>query len=176
MEDIELDKCIVYMNSTNMTFLTTNFDGTFELTDPIRNAVYIKLLKTEVVLNPTIAINGNAIQDTDPIYVYFKKYKRFSTTIIKNNLQEQIKCFEYIPLNIGSSPANAFTSYKVEYTSTGCGVDDINTYILNPYEPNLKKFDIQLYDKNNVIIPKSSIKSFNMLLCIYSARKKISMI
>ena len=48
-------------------------------------------------------------------------------------------------------------------------------FVLNPVEPNLKRFNIQLYDKHNVIINKSDITRFNMTLCVYYNRKKITM-
>ena len=176
-EKTDLNKHIVYLNSSNTIFNNNLlFDCYFDLTEPIRDAVFIKLLKTELVLNPTNNINGNVVNDTDPIFVVFKQYHRVSSSIIVNGSYQQIKCFEVIPLNFGHNPPNSFLTFKQEYTSTGCNINDINTHVLNPVEQNLKRFDIQLYDKNYNIIPKSSIKNFNMSLCIYSNKRKFGMI
>jgi len=175
-----LDKKLVYINSINVpadNFIGgTNFDFFYNLEDAVRGAVYIKLLKAEVSLNPGVNINGVAVADGDPIYVSLKKYNRMSVSI----LGKLLKCFEVITLNIyekygtGSLPGKE-VPFKTEYTGIGCNPLDTNTFILDPIEPNLKRIDVQLYDKNYNLIPKSLIKYFTLTLCIYSTRKKITM-
>jgi hypothetical protein len=39
-----LDKTIVYLNSDTVTFNTNNFDISFDLAEPIKNVVYIKII------------------------------------------------------------------------------------------------------------------------------------
>jgi hypothetical protein len=188
-EDI-LDKKLVYINSSNSMFLSSStYDFYYDIQESIRNVVYIKIMKCEVVLNPSGSINGVAIQDTDPVFVGVKGLNRMYTNIYigpdSSNLKQMdygknVKCFEQISLNISdkfgaNATPNKYISFKTEYTATGCTVNDINTIVLDPAEPILRRFDIQLYDKNYNIIQKSDIKVFNMILCIYSKRKKSTM-
>lgn len=182
MNDDIMEKVIIYINSVNGVFTNNNFDFYFDLTEPIRNAEFIKIMKSEIILNPKNKINNLDIEDTDPVYVVLKKYHRVCSSILKLNAKGddyetyQVKCFEIIPLNIGHNPSNEYIAYKTEYSSMSCGINDANTYVINPLEHNLRRFDVQLYDKNFNIIRKSEIKSFAMTLCIYSSRRKITMV
>ncbi len=175
--DVLLDKRIVYINSSNATFIgTTNFEFFYDLLEPIRDVVYVKIMKAEVIVNPAQQLNGRSIEDCDPIFIDLKNYNRLFVNVGEQN----IKCFEYIPLNITgrygyNSVPNKFLPFSTEYTTTGCTANDTNTFVVNPIDATLKRFDVQLYDKNYVVIPKNSIKSFTMVLCIYSQKKKMSM-
>lgn len=174
IDEDKLSKTVLYISSSNGTFINSNnFEFYYDLVEPIKNALYIKLMRTEVFLNPDSSINGNVIQDGDPIYVGVKNYNRMAINVAGNN----VKCFEYILLNIterfGPNPTpNKIVSFKTEYTSPGCHANDVNIVALNPVEPIIAKFEIQLYDKNFQIIPKASISKFAMTACIYHSRKK----
>ncbi len=171
-----LDKTIVYINSSNANYYNnTDFNINFSMAEPIKNAVYVMISKIELLLNPTLTINGLSIEDGDPIFVAVKNYERIHTNIGGNN----VKCFDQVTLNLsdkfgGNAIPNQNILFRSEYGSTVCDINDINTYVLNPVDPNLKRFDIQLYDKNYKIIPKSNIKKFIMVLCIYHSRKKLT--
>jgi hypothetical protein len=175
--DVTLDKRVVYINSSNATFVDqNNFDFFYNLLEPIRDVVYIKLMKAEVILNPSLPMNGKPVEDSDPIFINLKNYNRLFVNVASKN----ISCFEYISLNMiekygYSTVPNKFLSFKNEYTATGCTINDTNTFVVNPIDATLNRFDIQLYDKEYVIIPKNSIKAFIMVLCIYSQKKKMSM-
>lgn len=190
MSDEILDKKLVYVSSKNSTFFDNSvnsvFDFYYNMQESIRNVVYIKIMKCEVVLNPHPDFydyntgNEKKIQDTDPIFVNVKGYNRLYANI---DAGKNIKCFEQITLNMSEkfgkdahNPPNSDFSFKTEYTSTGCSINDINTIVLDPVEPNLTRFDVQLYDKNYNIIAKDKITVFNMILCIYSKRKKSTMV
>jgi hypothetical protein len=189
MNEEILDKKILYINSKNSTFLSsTQFDFYYDMQESIRNVVYIKIMKCEVVLNPHEDINGTAISDSDPVFVNVKGYNRLYANIYAGvnddakNVDDgkNVKCFEQITLNLSekfgsSNPPNKLISFKTEYTSTGCSINDTNVVVLDPIQPNLTRFDVQLYDKNYNIIPKDDINVFNMILCIYSRRKKTTM-
>lgn len=175
MDTNVLSKKLIYINSSNVDeskFLGNSYEFSYDILDAIRDVVYIKLMKTEVILNPSTA----NVQDGDPIYVSLKKYDR----LFVNKNGGNMKVFEVIPLNIsdkyglGAVP-NQNVMFKTEYTTTGCSINDTNTYVLDPIEPNLKRFDIQLLDKNFNNIPKSNIKCFTLTLCVYSSKKKLTM-
>ncbi len=170
------EKTFVYINSSNCYYLNNTEQRFYTvLSDPIKNASYIKIIKTDVIINPHKTINSNTVDDEDPIYISLKNYERINTTINGGNY----KFFEVINLNIsdkfGNNKPNADVSFKKEYTSMSCNINDANNFVLNPVDPNLNRFDIELYDKNGIIIPIDELSKFTMTLCVYSNRKKITM-
>lgn len=171
-----LDKTLIYINSDNATFTNqTGFEINFDLTEPIKNALYMMNVKSEIVLNPTQTINGKSIEDGDPIFIRVKDYYRLMTNIGGNN----IKCFDYININLtdkfgADAIPNKDIMFKSDNTSTKCCVNDINTYVINPVDPNFKRIDVHLYDKDYNLIPRSNIKKFSMVVCIYHSRKKLT--
>lgn len=174
LDEDKLNKTVIYISSANGTFPNNNnYEFYYNLVEPIKNVLYIKIMRTEVFLNPSTSINGNVIQDGDPIFVGLKNYNRMAVNVGGNN----VKCFEYILLNItekfgASATPDKIVSFKTEYTSPGCHANDVNIVALNPVEPVIAKFEVQLFDKNNNIIPKSCISKFAMTMCIYHSRKK----
>lgn len=174
IDEDKLNKTILYINSTNGSFISNNnFEFTYKIIEPIKNALYMKLMRSEVFLNPKIEINGNSIEDGDPIYVGVENYNRIAVNVAGNN----VKCFEYILLNLSekfgaNDIPNKVVSFKTEYTSPGCHEKDVNIVVLNPVEPTLAQFRITLYDKNNNVIPKTAISKFAMTVCIYHSRRK----
>lgn len=170
-----LDKTIIYINSDDVNLFDANtFTFSVDLLEPIRDVVYIKIMKSEIIVNPTSTINGNTITDTDPIFVTLNNYKRISTVISGNNT----KFFDQININLSEKfPSmvlpNTFIAFKNE-SSSSYNSGDPNLFILNPMESNLKKLNFALYDKKNVIVNKNDIKRFNTTLCVYHTRRKIS--
>lgn len=175
-----LDKTIVYLNSDTVIFNTDNFDISFELSEPIKNVVYIKIMKVDIKFKAA-PIDGKYISDGDPIYVNLKNFNnRFiaKTPPPDNNI---IKCFEIVTLNFQEKYNNSddlnnnkIYYFKTEYTATGCNTTDTNVIVLNPFEPIINRFDLQLYDKNNQIISRFSIIKCTITLCIYHSRKNLN--
>lgn len=177
MDNTLLDKTLIYINSSNSVYLN-NTEQKFYLSlqEPIKNATYIKIIKMDVILNPTNTINSSNIIDGDVVFVRVKDYDRITTSIGGNSFN----CFDIITLNVidkgNTTKANDFVSFKTEYTSMSSNMNDANNFIINPIDPNLNRFDIELYDKNGLIIQKGDIRRFSMTICVYSNRKKITMI
>jgi hypothetical protein len=186
MADDILDKRLIYINSSNAQFMNnTDYDFYFDIQEAIRNAVYIKIMKCEVVLNPSAgAYNAG---DGDPIFVNLNNYNRLYTNVLAdtndfNKGGKNVACFEQITLNLSdkfdtASPIpSKFVSFKTEYTATGCTINDTNTYVLDHIESKLNRFNIQLLDKSYNIITKNKINKFTLLLCVYSKNKKSSLV
>lgn len=170
-----LDKTLIYIDSTNSTFVGTNdFDINFDLSEPIKNVVRIMKVQTQIILNPSQTINGNNVQDGDPIFIQMKDYYRVVSNVAGNN----VKCFDYITLDLsdkfGTNIPNTNVMFKSDKISTNSCDGDINTYVINPVEPNMKRLDIRLFDKNYNIIPRQNIQRFSMTLCVFHNRKKIT--
>lgn len=172
-EDI-LNRTVIYMNTDNMSIYNSNtFDMYYELIEPVKDAVYIKVMRTEVFLNPSGTINDAPIHDGDVIFVDLKDYNR----VIANLNGLNMKCTDYILLNLSEkfgdkNVPNKEISFKSEYSSMSCNPNDTNMIVLNPVEPSFKRFNIQLYDKTGKIISRSSISKFTMIVCIYHKRRK----
>lgn len=172
-EDI-LNKTVIYMNTSNVNFYKNDaYDFYYDLLEPIKDAVYIKLMRSEVFLNPTKTINDKTIEDGDPVFIDLRDYNRISTNLGGNN----IKCTDMILLNISEKFGSNDTpdkqiAFKSDYTSMSCNPNDTNMIVLNPVEPNFKRFNIQLYDKSGQIISKTSISKFTMIVCVYHKRRK----
>ena len=186
MVDDILDKRLIYINSSNAQFINiTEYDIYFDIQEAIKNVVYIKIMKCEVVLNPSASVYN--AEDGDPIFVNVNNYNRVYTNILAdtndfNKGGKNIACFEQITLNLSEKFDTAiaipskFVSFKTEYTATGCTINDTNTYVLDNIESKLKRFNIQLLDKSYNIIAKNKIHKFTLLLCVYSKNKKSSMV
>ena len=67
-----LDKTIVYLNSDTVIFNTDNFDISFELPEPIKNVVYIKIMKVDILID--VALMSSTIKDGDPIFLNLRNY------------------------------------------------------------------------------------------------------
>lgn len=94
-----------------------------------------------------------------------------------------LNCFEMMNINVTDTYKYTHTQvvdtipsllYTKEYPQTSFNLNDMNMHILEPAEKNLKRFDIELRDKNNALIEKSDaggMKSFKMMLCVYSLKQ-----
>jgi hypothetical protein len=109
-----------------------------ESTESFKNVFAIRLLKSD--LNYIAAIRGNGL------YIYLNDYK----LLYRNTEQDNIRMFSKI--NSGIENHNCITSNIL---------DDPYTYIMNPIEGKLKKFDIKCYDENNTITTDTK---FNLVL------------
>jgi hypothetical protein len=183
-----LDKTIVYLNSDTVTFNTNNFDISFDLAEPIKNVVYIKIMKVDILID--VAPMSSTIKDGDPIFLNLRNYNnrilsktKVSKEVIDGELVhigggDTIKCFEMIVLNfiekIGYIPLSNTYYFKTEYTATGCNTTDTNVIVLNPIEAIIKRFDLQIYDKFNNIILKNCILKCSITLCIYHSKKNLN--
>lgn len=239
------DKQIIEIDMANAV-KTNMIDGTdyfcefyIDILEPIRNAVYIKIMRTSIALNTNFAnislddatllpftkiiFNGDDNQlvlDNDPIYVRMNNYGRLSS-IINETYQEMVvidyekkadnpneyqtdssgnkipikeertvtkptvcEFFDMIHLNLTNiynlfKQHNAAVSisptsiaFKNENQQTAFDPNDTSVYILNPMEPSLKRFNIELRDKKNQLLNTADVSSFKMTICVYSKQKK----
>lgn len=199
IEDIVLDKYIINIDSDLATYDNTLFyDFYVDIQEPIKNAMFIKILDNNALLdihsitNPNNAglINNTQIEDLDSIYIELNGYDRVQANISSTDI---IKCFDIITLDrsknlegyyqassSGTVIARTNNSSVKDYNSNGFDINDPNVFVLNPMEANLKRFNIRLLDKTNNVIdrggsPEKNLKRFTMKLCIYYSRKKFTM-
>lgn len=179
MTDETLDKTLVYINSSYSnvaeSFNSSDFKFSYNLIEPIKDAMYLLNVKVEILLNTSIPLNGEYIEDGDPIFFRLNDYHK----LVANVNGDNVRCFDYISMNLtdkfgADDPPNKNVLFINEITSAEYCANDINTYVINPVEPNFKRVDISLHDKNFKPVPKDFIKKFTILLCVYHNRRKLT--
>jgi len=178
MDNNEYEKKIIYVNSDHATFSPGNdYNMIFDIVDTIKDVVFIKVLKSEVIIDinglTNTKINNSAINDSDPIFISLNDFYRITTQIGGNS----VKYFDMININLtekfGGNVPTATVSFKNGTQAPNFCNDNSDVYrLLN--DTTMKKLNISLYDKNNKKIQKVDIKGFNMTLCVYCSRKKTS--
>jgi hypothetical protein len=178
---LSFDKSIIQIDTNSAIWNdSTNMSFYIDILEPIKNVLYITIIKSSItVLDATENLNGSPIIDLDPVYINLNNYNRLISTYTNNNNKNILNYFEIIPLNLTDKYPTIHLNYnKISFTnsyvSTGTLMDS-HLFKLNPIEPNLKRFNIDLYDKNNNILKQSEISRFTMTLCVYYNKKKYTM-
>lgn len=191
------DKDVIEIDMGN-SIKTDKFDETnyyckfyMDILQPIRNAVYIKIMRTAIVLkadqagNDTVLLTLPNVANDDAIYVRMNDYNRVSSVLIKSNEEPTVnKFFEMVHINLtniynlsAKYNASAFSEvpnvlFSNEYPQSAFDPNDTSVHVLKPVDPSLKRFTIELRDKNNALLKTSDVLSFKMTICVYSKEKK----
>lgn len=186
-EESILDKKIINLTNDGARFYSsTKNDFYIDILEPIKNVTHIKLLKTSIRPNLT-SINGTPIVDNDPIYISLNDYDRISTVKIVDDKATIYKSFEILNLNLTNKYLTMANSqidtlittngllFENIYTSTTTDLNDTSVYNIIPHEPSLLRFNIKIYDKDHELINIEDIKNFEMLICVFSNNKKVTM-
>lgn len=182
-----LDKQVIIIDSDKCPFKSgTNYDYYFDFKTPIKNALFIKLIESTVVVNnlyggsytnqdsininindyKRVAVNNTNVQDNDYITNYFDT--------ISIDTSKYLQEYILYTANPAARPATINYTFKNDYSSD----TDINSpsmFVLNPVEPSLKRFNITAYDKTNALLTKTNIQKIVIKLCIYTNRRKLTM-
>jgi hypothetical protein len=187
-----LDKKILQLTNGGAKYYSdTKSDFYIDILEPIKNVTHVKILKSSIRLNLT-SLNGTTVVDNDPIYVSINDYNRIATINNKivntsNYITDVFNSFEVINLNVTSKyliMANTQISNFLQingilfeniYTSTSSDFNDTSVYNVIPHDPSLLRFNIKLYDKYYNLINKDDIISFEILICVFSNNKKVTM-
>ena len=104
-----------------------------------------------------------SFQPLDPINIRLNDYKRLISKKDENNLY-------YFDSIIVENSISSRTTIKNDYNTTD------NVYYLNPLEPQLSRFELTLYDKNNDVLTTSNITRFIIKIGVYYSNKKTTRI
>lgn len=195
--DIEPLKNVMYIKilDTNIS-IDVNGDGNApKFSGRINNIdiknldpVYISLNNYKRIQTNILEINTND-PTTDPDNLLYDKTNKTRTQYLCYYFDEITldKSKDYSGYNVISQGDNfgrmTFNSSK-DVSSSGFDVYDPNVYVINPMEPLLNKFNVKLYNKNNIIINKidtvggvsgTNLDRFTMKIAVYYSRKKITM-
>jgi len=185
----ELDKTLVHIDSSSVDFQPGGkYAFSINLLEPLRDVVYIMILKTEITLKKDIGGNTDGkymmndidlanLTDTDsvPIHIHLNNYTRYSSVVSNDGEKHVAKYFEHIPVKISSLDTSRDVSTFGNQLFATFHRNNQNVYTLNPIELNLQKLNFELRDKHDIPIDKKNISQFSMTLCMYQNCKRISM-
>ena len=158
---IDCEYKIITIDSASSTYIdNTKQNFYINLDEPLRNVYKINIILAMINISQTSPLNVSL----EPIYINLNDYQRLIAKYNNNN----IYYFESIIME------NSITSGTISIKNDFNSNDTI--YYLNPIEPQLKRFQISLYDKENNLIPKENINKFVMKLGIYYNNRKTTRI
>jgi hypothetical protein len=181
------DKIVINLNSTNCLQNASDSSYYINLSESLKNVVYIKMLKASV---RTGAINTNLLYNKfDPIYIAINDYDRSvsykifteitpntstdkSTGVVTNNGNSSNIVFN--PFNYFDLIPYSTDSYSdISYNQNSFDWSDPSVYILNPPEQNLRRFNIQIKDKNFNFFSNTNLVNFNLSICVYVIKNRV---
>ena len=185
------DKIVINLNSENCLQNLNESSYYINFAEPLKNVVYIKMLKASV---KTGALNANlSYNKFDPIYIAINEYDRSAsykkfTEIIPNTLKNkdtgEVTYAGTNSSNIVFNPFNYFdlipysndstVPYSdISYNQNSFDWTDPTVYILNPPEQNLKRFNIVIKDKYFNTFSNTNLLNFNLSICVYVIKNRV---
>ncbi len=168
------DKIVINLNSTNcLEFTSGKTDYYINLAEPLKNVIYIKMIRASVKTNSSTIFSGSLnYKKNDPIYIAINDYDR-SLSYIKstqgNNIVfNSINYFDLIQFN-----DDANNHSEISYTQASFDWSDPSVYILNPPEQILKRFNIQFKNKAFELFNTSDLINFNLSICVYVIKNRV---
>jgi len=162
----DYDKKIIYIESISGIFPDDNFNFYIDMTEPIKNIVFIRIMNIQIVTNQLLLSD-------DVFYIELNDYDR-SVSYMKTDTGDfnTIKYFDCIQFSGVSVDGNKYIS-KIIYPVGWVNWSDPSVYVLNPPEPSLKRFNITIRDKDYNMISRNLIHSFKLTICVYNIKKNI---
>jgi hypothetical protein len=163
---LDCDYKIICMDSSNCSYKdNTLCDFYIDLDEPLRNVFKINIIT--ILLN--IPNNSSLNNNLETINIDLNNYRRLiskHSTIASNGVRNNLYYFDNLIIEKSDTTSGGNSTIKNDYNSA----DTI--YYLNPLEPQLKRFSIRLFDKNDLIITKSKINNFIIKFGVYYNNKK----
>jgi hypothetical protein len=150
------DYKIIIVDSLNVFYNKGNdkFDFYITLSEPLRDVYKIKILYDAVSFNTgtlrTLTTN------LDTIYINLNSYDRVRTSLIDGDKIKYLNYFDSIMIDTNKVKA---INQIDETTMFNDFNENEGDYYLNPVVSQFNRINIQLRDKNNVIINKTLINS-----------------
>jgi len=163
----DCDYRIIVIDTDTATFNhDTNLDFYIKINNTLRNVFKFNIISCLVNLqNDNTTINKNL----ESIYINLNNYTRIISKKISDG--NDISYFEVITVETPSkTPSGSYTVIKNDYNNS------YNIYMLNPMEPQLNRFNVSLYDKENNILTKTVISRVVIKLGVYYNNKKTTRI
>lgn len=183
------DKIVINLNSSNCLQNASDSSSYYiNLSESLKNVVYIKMLKASV---KTGALN--AYNKFDPIYISINDYDRSVSYKIFTEITPNMNTVKTADGSITSTPAGTYSSNivfnpfnyfdlipystdlysDISYNQNSFDWSDPSVYILNPPEQNLRRFNIQIKDKNFNFFSNINLVNFNLSICVYVIKNRV---
>ena len=180
------DKVVINLNSSNC--LVNNPSATnyyVNLVEPLRNVIYVKMLKASVLTNNTI-VPLLSYNKYDPIYIAVNDYDRSVSYIKSTQVLNSNYVLNSVPKVLSTSnvvfdtakyfdiiPYSKETFSEISYSQASFDWTDPSVYILNPPEPNLRRLNIEIRDKSFNLFDTSILTDFNLSICAYIIKNRV---
>jgi len=180
------DKVVINLNSSNC--LVNNPSATnyyINLVEPLRNVIYVKMLKASVLTNNTI-VPLLSYNKYDPIYIAVNDYDRSVSYIKSTQVLNSNYVLNSVPKVLSTSnvvfdtakyfdiiPYSKETFSEISYSQASFDWTDPSVYILNPPEPNLRRLNIEIRDKSFNLFDTSVLTGFNLSICAYIIKNRV---
>lgn len=185
-----MDKKIIILDSDNAIYNSSQsvLDYYIDILTPIKDVSHIKIIYTSILIKDLSAATDFIDKN---VYINLNNYNRLQTNTVSitSNIDVQ-NYFDNVYIDKSKYDANlayyAINTPTLNNTLISYSFDNSNEYnsstdtdssihILNPLEPNLKRFNIKIYKQDGTIASNTYIKKVIMKLCIYYNRKKLTM-
>lgn len=139
LSNYKIYQFIIDANDRNKTSYPNLNTFIIKATESFKNVFAIRLLKSELTYVSNALGRGG-------IYIYLNNYK----LVYRNETQDSLNLFARINPGVEN---NVCVTTNI--------LDDPYTYILNPMEPKLQRFEVKLYDHKNNLFDDNQ---FNIVL------------
>ena len=171
------DYKIILIDSSNVFYTnndTSKFDFYINFNEPLKDVYKIKILYDAVSFTTIdLHTSANLVDNLDNIYINLNDYDRVRSYLINPNTKNVTNLQYFDSIMIDTNKVKSIAQFN-ETTMFNDFNENEGDYYLNPVVSQFNRINIQLRDKNNVIIDKNLINRFVMKLCIYYYTKKIS--
>ena len=171
------DYKIILIDSSNVFYTnndTSKFDFYINFNEPLKDVYKIKILYDAVSFTTIdLHTSANLVDNLDNIYINLNDYDRVRSYLINPNTKNVTNLQYFDSIMIDTNKVKAINHID-ETTMFNDFNENEGDYYLNPVVSQFNRINIQLRDKNNVIIDKTLINRFVMKLCIYYYTKKMS--
>jgi hypothetical protein len=161
------DKIVINLNNHNcLQFNTAETNFYVDLVEPIKNIIYVKILKASVLTANAMKSQPLLYEKNEPIYISLNDYNRSISYIKNNGTFNYVNYFDIIPYSTDPSS-------EISYCQTMFDWTDPSVYILNPPEQSLKRLSIQFMDKTFKPFNISVLTHFNLSICVYFIKSRV---
>jgi hypothetical protein len=180
------DKVVINLNSSNCLVNNPSVTNYYiNLVEPLRNVIYVKMLKASVLTNNTI-VPLLSYNKYDPIYISVNDYDRSVSYIKSTQVLNSNYVLDNVPKVLSTSnivfdtakyfdiiPYSKETFSEISYSQASFDWTDPSVYILNPPEPNLRRLNIEIRDKSFNLFDTSVLTDFNLSICAYLIKNRV---
>lgn len=163
---IDCDYKIICMDSSNCSYQNNTIcDFYIDLDEPLRNVFKINVIIILLNIPNSSSINNNL----ETINIDLNNYRRLiskNSSLSVDGNRNNLYYFDNLIIEKADTTSGGNSTIKNDYNSA------VTMYNLNPLEPQLKRFNVRLFDKNDLIIAKSKINNFIIKLGVYYNNKK----